>query len=356
LVWISFGVRAKLIEDMIVSIFGGIIVLVISLCLLTFFSMSNSEVKTTPKDVFLHLFNIVTFYLSVIGFITLFIQYISAIFPDPLNYYFTSIANSVRVSTSILFVAVPAYLLSSWFLAKDLALIPEKRDLKLRKWLIYFTLFISAITIIVDLIIFVYNFLDGELNIQFFLKVLVVLIVAGAVFGYYIWELKREKLKSNTPKILAFIVAGVVVISIVLGFFIVGTPADQRERRFDDQRLNDLQVLQSQIVDYWTKKDSLPPSLNSLEDNITGFIVPVDPGSKEMYEYKIIDSLSFELCAVFSRSSEGSGLVGQNMKEYGSPYNLFQQNWDHEAGRYCWMRTIDPDLYKINKLNVPLSD
>lgn len=315
--------------------------------------MEDTDVKTTPKDVFLHLFNIITFYLSVIGFITLYIQYISVLFPDPLNYYFTSIADSVRVSTSILFIAVPAYLLSSWFLAKDLAITPKKRDLKLRKWLIYFTLFISAITIIVDLIIFVYNFLDGELNIQFFLKVLVVLIVAGAVFGYYIWELKREKLNSSTPKILAIVMALVVVASIILGFFIVGTPADQRERRFDEQRIGDLQALQSQIVDYWTKKDNLPSSLNDLEDNINGFMVPVDPGSKEDYEYKIIDSLSFELCAVFSRSSEESVVTRQIAKEYNSPYNLFQQNWNHAKGRYCWTRNIDPDLYKIDKMENP---
>lgn len=316
--------------------------------------MENTAVKTTPKDVFLHLFNIVTFYLSIIGFITLYIQYINVLFPDPLNYYFTSMADSVRVSTAILFIAVPAYLLSSWLLAKDLSITPEKRDLKLRKWLIYFTLFISAITIIVDLIIFVYNFLNGELNTQFFLKVLVVLIVAGAVFGYYIWELKREKLKSNTPKILTAIVAVVVVASIVLGFFIVGTPTDQRERRFDEQRTSDLQTLQSQIVDYWVRKNSLPTSLNELEDSIIGFIVPVDPDNKKTYEYKIINPLSFELCAVFSRSSEESGLTRQSIKEYNSPYDLFQQNWNHEAGRYCWTRTIDPDLYKTEKLNTPL--
>jgi len=213
------------------------------------------------------------------------------------------------------------------------------------------SLFISAITIIVDLIIFVYNFLNGELTIQFFLKVLVVLLVAGAVFGYYIWELKRQALKSKTPKILAIIVAAVVVGTITLGFFIVGTPADQRERRFDDQRVSDLQILQSQIVNYWSKKDVLPAELKNLEDSITGFVVPVDPSTKQVYEYKIINPLTFELCAVFSKSSQESGLASRSVT---SAYDSFQQNWDHEAGRHCWERTIDPDLYKIDKLNTPV--
>lgn len=301
------------------------------------------NIKSTPKDVFLHLFNIVTFYLSTIGFITLYIQYINAAFPDPLTYYFTVIADGVRWSTSVLFISVPAYLLSSWLLAKDLAVTPEKRDLKLRKWLVYFTLFISAITIIIDLMIFVNNFLNGELTIQFSLKVFTVLLVAGAVFGYYLWDLKRRTEKTSIPKTLAIIISVVVVASIILGFFIIGTPSDQRDRRFDEQRIGDLQMLQAQIVDYWVKKKALPKDLNSLEDNISGFISPKDPVTKQPYEYKTASQLSFELCATFTKPSQDT-ITGR--KEFYSPYDSTQQNWSHGAERTCWTRTIDPDLYK----------
>ncbi|MFH1947532.1 MAG: DUF5671 domain-containing protein [Candidatus Magasanikbacteria bacterium] len=311
------------------------------------------EPKSTPKDVFLHLFNIVTFYLSVIGFITLYIQYVNVTFPDELTYYFTAIANGVRWSTSILFIAVPAYLISSWLLAKDLKMAPEKRELKLHKWLIYFTLFISAITIIVDLMIFVYNFLDGELTIQFFLKILVVLLIAGGVFGYYLWDLRRKDIKSKIPKLLAIIVSVVVIASIIIGFFIVGTPRDQRDRRFDEKRVSNLQMLQSQIVDYWAKKDNLPTELNALEDNISGFMVPEDPDTKELYEYKIIDPLAFELCATFAKANKDSK-AGFRGEEYYpmSPYDTFQQNWSHEAGRTCWTRTIDPELHKLPEKSI----
>ena len=144
---------------------------------------NTNAAESTPKDVFLHLLNILTFYLSIINFITLFIQYISALFPDPLNFYYTGIANAVRLSTSILVIAVPVYILTSWMLGKDLKKNPKKRELTLRKWLLYFTLFIAAVTIIVDLIIFVYNFMSGELSVQFFLKIITVLFVAAAVFA-----------------------------------------------------------------------------------------------------------------------------------------------------------------------------
>lgn len=309
----------------------------------------ETAIKSSPKDVFLHLFNILTFYISVIGFITLSIQYISAFFPDPLNFYFTGMANGVRLATSVLVIAVPFFLLSSWLLAKDLSKEPRKRELRLRKWLIYFTLFISAITIVVDLITFIYNFLSGELSIQFFLKILVVLVVAGAVFGYYIWDLRRKNFGSKTPKILAWIVSVVVLASIVAGFFIIGTPASQRDRRFDEARVGDLQSVQSQIINYWMQKQALPERLVQLEDSISGFTAPLDPQTKSAYEYNAAGSLSFELCAVFKTSSQISGIAAERIKAL-SPLDSFQENWNHGIGRTCFSRTIDPELYK-NKQN-----
>ena len=305
---------------------------------------SNTTIKSTPKDVFLHFLNIFTFYLSVISFITLYIQYISALFPDPLDFYFTSMANSVRLSMSILVIAIPVYILTSWLLGKDLASDQERRELKLRKWLTYFTLFISAVTIIVDLIMFVFSFLSGELTVQFFLKVFVVLLVAGAVFGYYIWDLRRKKIKSKTPKILAWVLSFVVFCSIILGFFIIGSPAEQRDRRFDEERASDLQVLQSQIINYWIQKEALPAELDNLKDSISGFAPPEDPATDLPYEYYVTGDLSFELCATFKTSS----------------YESSRKSWEYEAERTCFERTIDPDLYKetggLYKEPIPIRD
>lgn len=307
--------------------------------------MEHTHIKSTPKDVFLHLFNIVTFYLSVIGFITLFVNYINALFPDPLNYYFSAISGGVRWASSVLFVAVPAYLISSWMLGKDIKKEPEKRDLKLRKWLIYFTLFISAITVIVDLMVFVYFFLDGEISARFFLKVLVVLLVAGAVFGYYFWELKRKGEKTNIPMILAIVVSIVVLGSIIAGFFIIGTPSDQRNRRFDEQRVQELQTIQSQITYFWIQKNKLPEKLEDLNDDISGFVAPKDPGTKLSYEYKVLEPLKFELCATFAKPTQFKGVLTSG-ERYAEPKGSYQENWDHEEGRTCYTRTIDPEMYK----------
>ena len=316
--------------------------------------MENStNLRSTPKDFFLHLLNIVTFYIAVINFITLFLQYINVLFPDPLNFYYTGMTDAVRLSMSILLIAVPVYILTSWMLGRDLKGNPGKRELGLRKWLIYLTLFVAAITIIIDLITLINNFLSGELTIQFFLKTIVVLIVAVAVFGYYIWDLRRkDRETSKVPRKLAWTVSGVVLVSIILGFFIIGTPATQRERRFDEERISDLQMMQSEIVNYWDQKDVLPQSLSDLENSISGYKVQKDPETGESYEYRVISDLTFELCATFKRSSNDFGVVSVPLEpDY---YRAFSSsyNWEHEAGRTCFERTIDPDLYDSETLRI----
>jgi len=315
---------------------------IIILILIIIFSMANT--KTTPKDVFLHLFNIVTFYLTVIGFITLYINYIEALFPDPLNYYYNNIASGVRWASSVLFVAVPSYILTAWLLNKDILANIEKRDLSLRKWLTYLTLFVSALTIIIDLMVFVYNFLEGELTVRFFLKVLVVLVVAGGVFGYYMWDLKRKDLKTQVNKILAMVLSIIVLGSIIAGFFIVGSPGQQRDRRMDEERIMDLQNIQGEISNYWSRKEVVPASLADLEDSISGFKVPADPETKQPYKYKVTGDLAFELCATFGSSNLDE--EERIMQETYYAYDKYNQNWTHYKGEVCFARIIDPELYK----------
>jgi hypothetical protein len=312
---------------------------------------NNTNMRSTPKDIFLHFLNIFTFYISVISFITLFIQYVNVLFPDPLNFYYTGITDKIRLSSSVLLVAVPVYLLTCWLLGKDLKKNIGKRGLRLRKSLIYFTLFLSAVAMIIDLIILVNNFLSGELTSRFFLKTLVVLAVAAAVFGYYVWDLRRKDQESSkVPKTLGWVVALAVLASVFGGFFIVGTPAAQRERRFDEERITDLQMIQNEIINYWIQKETLPAKLSEMENSISGFAVPQDPQSEDAYEYNVLSDLSFELCAEFKTSSRDFDGAYQMPK-----YGLFQQNWQYQAGRTCFERTIDPELYKENgQLKAPV--
>jgi len=148
--------------------------------------------KSTPKDVFYHLLSIVTLYMSAISFITLLLQLINTWFPDPLDYGY-GVDGVIRWSAAILIVAFPVYLLMMWLINKDIAAEPARREIRVRKWLGYLTLFIAAITAIIDVGTLIYNLLGGELTTRFILKVLVVLAVAATVFFYYLRELHDTK-------------------------------------------------------------------------------------------------------------------------------------------------------------------
>ena len=148
--------------------------------------------KTSPKDIFLHLLAIVALYVSAGSFMALIFQYINVLLPDPIasDYYrLQSSYSIIRWSISSLIIIFPVYIITSWILNKSYAATPSKRNLRIRKWLIYFTLFVAALIVIGDLVTLIFNLLEGEITARFLLKVVTVLFVAGSVFGYYFADL-----------------------------------------------------------------------------------------------------------------------------------------------------------------------
>jgi hypothetical protein len=315
-------------------------------------TIKTEKQKSSPKDVFMHLLMIATLYVSTFSFVSLWLDYINFLFPDPLNYYYQGILDGILWSTAVLIVVFPVYIFSSRLIAKEMAAEPEKHEIRARKWLVYLTLFLAAIAIIVDVVTLVYNFLSGELSVKFFLKIFAVLLVAGAVFGYYLWDVKRTPWQaSKLPRMFARVTSGVVLASIITSFFLVGSPAHQRDVRLDNQRVSDLQNIQSQIINYWQQKEQLPAKQEDLSDSISGFMPAVDPETGAAYEYVVKGTLEFDLCATFKTASIGTDTADRYPKPMpigfsGDPYS---QNWTHEAGRTCFTRSIDPALYKINK-------
>lgn len=152
--------------------------------------------KASPKEVFTHLLAIVTLYISAVSLGTLFFQFVNLAFPDVLQgdgyWALQSARNTMRFAIASLVVVFPVYFFTMRFLSRSYTENPSKRDLRIRKWLVYFTLFVTALVMIGDLIALINNFLQGELTMRFFLKVVAVLLIAGAVFYYYFSDLKRH--------------------------------------------------------------------------------------------------------------------------------------------------------------------
>lgn len=302
----------------------------------------------TPGDVFRHLLAIITLYVSAASFGAVVFSFIDRWFPDPLISPAAINAGPLRWALSALVIVFPVYAWVSWANARAAVLKPVLRHLRSRRWLYHFTVFAAAVVIIGDLIALIYNFLNGDLTSRFILKVAAVLFIAVVVFAYYLWNIRQARMASADPRmrLLIFGVIAVVAAALIGGFVLAGSPFRQRLSRFDERRVADLQTLQWQIVSYWQRKDLLPPSLASLRDDISGFVPPLDPETGGGYEYRSLRPLSFELCATFRTSSTDESVAAPKV-----PVTLRGEldSWEHGTGRTCFTRTIDPELYGIEK-------
>ena len=306
--------------------------------------------KFPPRDFFINIAAVAALYVSVISLITLLFQYIDYLFPDRLAYvvgYYDPYSGAIRFAIASLIIVFPLYLFFTRLVHQDLRRDPLKREGMFRKWLIYITLFLAGAVMAGDLITLINTYLAGETSTRFYLKVLVVLVLAGGVFSYYWQELKGTwEVREGQSKLIGALVALLVLGSVVAGFFIIGSPAHQRDLRFDAERLNHLQMIQNGVVNYWQSKEAMPETLSDLEDPLVGFSVPMDPETGESYFYRATGALSFELCATFALESiestekmlpeasyVGGGVLGEPV------------SWKHTAGKTCFERTLDPERF-----------
>ncbi|MBI4437906.1 hypothetical protein HY631_03050 [Candidatus Uhrbacteria bacterium] len=304
--------------------------------------------KSTARDVFSYLLMIIMLYVGVVSFITLLFQYVNVSFPDALDSWMMFSAGEImRRAISALLIVWPVYVLMSWFIGKDLRADQTKQGLWVRKWLLYLTLFVASLTVIIDLITLVNTFLSGEITTRFILKVLVVLVVAVAVFAYYLWELRRDpSVRTKLPLHAAVATSVVIAGAIVASFIIVGSPAKQRAVRMDEQRVWDLQSIQNETLSYWIQKEALPATLQDLKDPFSGYDAPTDPLTGEPYVYTVKGDLEFEVCAVFETevASDVQGTGAKPTMYYSYRDSSFDV-WAHGMGMTCFSRTIDPELY-----------
>lgn len=149
----------------------------------------------SAREAFLYLVLFATLYWAAWHLGSLLFDLINRHWPDPAaeSYTFRRAGESIRWSTASVIIAFPVFLFVARYLGKELARSPVKRLSAVRRWLTYLTLFFAASVLIGDMITLVYNLLGGELTTRFVLKVIVAAVIAGAIFGYYLGDLRREE-------------------------------------------------------------------------------------------------------------------------------------------------------------------
>lgn len=323
--------------------------------------------KITPLYFFLSLGTVSTLIVSVTAFLNLAFETLNHAFPDVLTdsyqYGYAPYSyDGVRSALSLLIIVFPLYLILEHFWVKTQRSVRFGRAETFQRWAIYFILFLASVTVITDLVLMVRYFISGELSIRFVLKIAVTFLVAMKVGLYYVLRLRgTDRIAGFRVRIWAPIKASVLVAALVgWSFFVMGSPATQRALRLDERRVQDLQSIQWQIINFWQQKELLPQTLSDLANPISNYVLPRDPEFQKgkMYEYRKLGERTFELCAIFSQSMpegwvSGYGYstpvpVGDRVVSKSSPNALTQENWDHGEGRTCFEREIDPDLYPPN--------
>lgn len=296
--------------------------------------------KMTAKDFFLYLGILITLYVSSVALITFLFSIINIAFPKPNAYYNLDQTSGIAWPLSVFIVFFPILMILLSIALKSISKFPEKAALGVRTWFIYLTLFITALTIAIDLIVLINYFLSGEeLTTGFILKVLSIVVVAGMVFWFTFKDLHGAFIEKPLlfSRFRLFTSIGVVVL-IICGFFLIGSPNELRNKNEDITREGDLNMIQSEIVSFWQAKNRLPDNLEELNDPLRGYTVPTDPDGVA-YEYKPVRMMTFELCAGFETDNKEGRLEQWDMYGFGG--------FDHSAERTCFERTIDPDRYPL---------
>ncbi len=302
-----------------------------------------SHKQSVAKDVFVYLLVFIMFYIGVVHFIGLLWEIIGVKFSDATTYSWRDPYNSLRTYIASLIVVWPVFLITSRYIARDLARFPDKANLWVRRWLTYITVFVASITIIVDLVVLINHFLGGELTTRFTLKVLSILVIAGAALAYQFWELRRDPHEGrNALRAMAASSAIIVIIGIFAGFFFIGTPSSARERRIDNERVTHLNTVQSKVLQYWKQTGVLPQSLSEVEDPLRNVKMPTDPETGAPYEYVRLSNLTFKVCAVFDQQTP----EWKKDSTRNNHYSEIAGDWVHTAGHECFERTINPAVHK----------
>ena len=126
----------------------------------------------------------------------------------------------------------------------------------------------------------------------------------------------------------------VVAVAVVWGIALAGSPGMARLRRFDQQRLEDLQIIFHEIQSLCRHpvkdelKNALPKTLDELAVSARGKRINLtDPETGERYVYRVKDGTKYELCATFR--------FGRHSDEW-----VF---WNHPSGRHCFIvDALDP--------------
>lgn len=134
-------------------------------------------------------------------------------------------------------------------------------------------------------------------------------------------------MKNNMSRIFKIAVLVFVAVVIAIGLYFAGSPREARLKKFDRQKISDLQSLSHFIDIYYRKNEKLPNNLEDLKQNKPNLDI-TDPQTDNKYKYEKIDKRNYKLCADFNKDQT-------DVKRY-YPAPKSGENWDYNQGESCF--------------------
>jgi hypothetical protein len=247
-----------------------------------------------------------------------------------------------RFAISALFIATPIFFVISHFINRGLQTKELDQESGIRRWLTYFILLVSSITVLGIFISVINNFLNGELTLSFALKALTMLIISGAVFSFYLFDIRREDATKKDKVVKIFFWASLILIvaAFVSAWFFMESPKEARNRRLDQIVINRIYNLESAANTYYDTKHVLP---NTLEQIVSSpgyyssteqMIIDPKTGKEKEIVYQKIDDTNFQFCTYFLATSYPSNTATRPTINYAAGSH------DHEAGYQCFKSEV----------------
>jgi len=285
-------------------------------------------------DAFLNLLSLITLGWLAHAFGTVCFQLINKNLGDINNYTSSSYyyGGMLKYGIASLLVITPVYFLAINLLHQQYKKGELNHESGIYKWLTYLMLLISSLAIIGSLITLITSFLNGNYTLPFILKILVVIIIAAVIFGYYLYDLNRKDYskKDFVSLVVGSVVALSAIIAIIVGFLNVDSPLEARNHLEDSKIESALNQIYYYINNDYIVEKKLKDSydFNLILNN---FLV-----SSDKISYRKISDKEYELCADFKSKSQ---LIGDRFTPW----------FNHSAGRQCYTINAQTEYERLYK-------
>lgn len=234
-------------------------------------------------------------------------------------------------AATLVLLAVFGFFIVRYFAQKILKKNPAFLEAGSRLWMLRLILLIASLFAFIDLYILLSALITGDgLNIELFKTLITLAVTAGIVLFCY-FELRCDSMA--TIPFMSFASVSFLCLSTItfVSALYMAPPWEMVKVRKDVERIHAMTRVTTLLNDYYAKHDALPQHLKELEKFVRAEELN-DPVEKKPFDYRVVDSNHYELCATFLTDKAQAARVG---RYYG---NL--EKFDYKKGNSCYQGQV----------------